>query len=117
LESQGFKEEALAVTTDSDHKFDLAIELGHIDIALALMQETAEEDKDSTDTMTKWKKLSDSALKVTNWSSVRLLVSQATTSLDCCYCTLPLEILREWRSLRKLRQMVEEPTSRLSLMF
>ena len=66
LESQGFKEEALAVTTDSDHKFDLSIELGHIDIALALMQETPEEDKDSTDTMTKWKKLSDSALKVTN---------------------------------------------------
>ncbi|KAI2507945.1 Coatomer WD associated region [Fragilaria crotonensis] len=66
LESQGFKEEALAVTTDSDHKFDLSIELGQIDIALALMQETPEEDKDSTDTMTKWKKLSDSALKVTN---------------------------------------------------
>lgn len=66
LESQGFKEEALAVTTDSDHKFDLSIELGQIDIALNLLKETPEEDKDSTDTMTKWKKLSDSALKVTN---------------------------------------------------
>jgi coatomer subunit beta' len=66
LESQGFKEEALAVTTDPDHKFDLAIELGHIDIALDLMKATPEEEKDSTDTMTKWKKLSDSALKVTN---------------------------------------------------
>eukprot|EP00546_Thalassionema_frauenfeldii_P010541 CAMPEP_0178915812 /NCGR_PEP_ID=MMETSP0786-20121207/12251_1 /TAXON_ID=186022 /ORGANISM="Thalassionema frauenfeldii, Strain CCMP 1798" /LENGTH=850 /DNA_ID=CAMNT_0020588997 /DNA_START=388 /DNA_END=2940 /DNA_ORIENTATION=- len=66
LESQGFKEEALAVTTDTDHKFDLAIELGQIEIALGLMKETAEEEKDSTDTMTKWKKLSDSALKVTN---------------------------------------------------
>mmetsp|Transcript_33340 Transcript_33340/g.37915 ORF Transcript_33340/g.37915 Transcript_33340/m.37915 type:complete len:936 (+) Transcript_33340:59-2866(+) len=66
LESQGFKEEALAVTTDTDHKFDLAIELGQIDIALELLQQTPEEDKDSTDTMTKWKKLSDSALKETN---------------------------------------------------
>jgi coatomer subunit beta' len=66
LESQGFKEEALAVTTDPDHKFDLAIELGHIDISLDLMKATPEEEKDSTDTMTKWKKLSDSALKVTN---------------------------------------------------
>jgi coatomer subunit beta' len=67
LESQGFKEEALAVTTDSDHKFDLAIELGHIEIALGILKETPEEDKDSTDTMTKWKKLSDSALKVSNF--------------------------------------------------
>jgi coatomer subunit beta' len=66
LESQGFKEEALAVTTDPDHKFDLALELGHVDIAHALMLETPEEDKDSTDTNTKWKKLSDAALKDTN---------------------------------------------------
>jgi coatomer subunit beta' len=66
LESQGFKEEALAVTTDPDHKFDLALELGHIDIAHSLMLETPEEDKETTDTMTKWKKLSDAALKDTN---------------------------------------------------
>mmetsp|Transcript_5126 Transcript_5126/g.11478 ORF Transcript_5126/g.11478 Transcript_5126/m.11478 type:complete len:941 (+) Transcript_5126:66-2888(+) len=66
LESQGFKEEALAVTTDNDHKFDLAIELGQIELALALLNQTPEEDKDSTETMAKWKKLSDSALKVTN---------------------------------------------------
>ena len=66
LESQGFKEEALAVTTDPDHKFDLALELGHVDIAHSLMLETPEEDKETTDTMTKWKKLSDAALKDTN---------------------------------------------------
>jgi len=67
LESQGFKEEALAVTTDPDHKFDLALELGQIDVAHMLMEETAEEDKDSTDTMAKWKKLSDAALGVSNF--------------------------------------------------
>lgn len=66
LESQGFKEEALAVTTDSDHKFDLAVELGQIDVAHALLLETPEVEKDATDTMAKWKKLSDSALKATN---------------------------------------------------
>lgn len=66
LESQGFKEEALAVTTDPDHKFDLALELGHVDVAHSLLLETPEEDKETTDTMTKWKKLSDAALKDTN---------------------------------------------------
>ena len=66
LESQGFKEEALAVTTDPDHKFDLSIELDQIDVALGLLQETPEEEKDSTETMGKWKKLGDAALKATN---------------------------------------------------
>eukprot|EP00804_Cyclotella_cryptica_P030470 CCRYP_008550-RA/>CCRYP_008550-RA protein AED:0.04 eAED:0.04 QI:185/0/0.5/1/0/0/2/71/976 len=67
LESQGFKEEALEVTTDADHKFDLSLELGKIEIAHALMGETPEEEKDSTDTMTKWKKLSDAALKINDF--------------------------------------------------
>jgi coatomer subunit beta' len=66
LESQGFKEEALEVTTDPDHKFDLSLELGKTDQAHAILLETPEEDKESTDTQTKWKRLSDSALKDTN---------------------------------------------------
>jgi len=66
LESQGFKEEALAVTTDPDHKFDLSLELEHTSMAHELLLETSEEDKDSTDTMAKWKRLSDAALKDTN---------------------------------------------------
>jgi len=67
LESQGFKEEALAVTTDPDHKFDLALELEHVDIAHSLLAETQDEEKDSTDTMAKWKRLSDAALKESNF--------------------------------------------------
>eukprot|EP00527_Entomoneis_sp_CCMP2396_P005753 CAMPEP_0198151108 /NCGR_PEP_ID=MMETSP1443-20131203/54282_1 /TAXON_ID=186043 /ORGANISM="Entomoneis sp., Strain CCMP2396" /LENGTH=935 /DNA_ID=CAMNT_0043816675 /DNA_START=77 /DNA_END=2881 /DNA_ORIENTATION=+ len=66
LESQGFKEEALAVTQDSDHKFDLSLELGHVDTAHQILLETPEEDKESTDTQAKWKRLSDAALKDTN---------------------------------------------------
>jgi coatomer subunit beta' len=66
LESQGFKEEALEVTTDLDHKFDLSLELGKTDQAHAILLETPAEDKDSTDTQTKWKRLSDAALKDTN---------------------------------------------------
>jgi coatomer subunit beta' len=67
LESQGFKEEAFAVTTDPDHKFDLALELGQTDVAHQLLVETPDEDKDSTDTETKWKRLSDAALKESNF--------------------------------------------------
>jgi len=67
LESQGFKEEAMAVTTDPDHKFDLALELNHIDVAHSLLGETQDEEKDSTDTMAKWKRLSDAALKESNF--------------------------------------------------
>jgi coatomer subunit beta' len=66
LESQGFKEEALQVTQDPDHKFDLSLELGHVDMAHQILLETPEEDKESTDTQTKWKRLSDAALKNTN---------------------------------------------------
>jgi len=66
LESQGFKEEAFAVTTDPDHKFDLALELGQTDTAHALLLETPDEDQDSTETESKWKRLSDAALKENN---------------------------------------------------
>jgi len=63
LESQGFKEEAMAVTTDHDHKFDLALELGMITVAHELLLDTPEEDKNMIETMTKWKRLSDAAMK------------------------------------------------------
>lgn len=66
LESQGFKEEAFAVTTDPDHKFELALELGQTETAHALLLETPDEDKDSTETESKWKRLSDAALKENN---------------------------------------------------
>eukprot|EP00568_Trieres_chinensis_P001393 CAMPEP_0183292234 /NCGR_PEP_ID=MMETSP0160_2-20130417/1360_1 /TAXON_ID=2839 ORGANISM="Odontella Sinensis, Strain Grunow 1884" /NCGR_SAMPLE_ID=MMETSP0160_2 /ASSEMBLY_ACC=CAM_ASM_000250 /LENGTH=952 /DNA_ID=CAMNT_0025453155 /DNA_START=70 /DNA_END=2928 /DNA_ORIENTATION=+ len=79
LESQGFKEEAMAVTTDPDHKFDLALELGHIDVAHNLLNETPDEDRDSTDTMGKWKRLSDAALKV---SDLGLCESASISSND-----------------------------------
>jgi coatomer subunit beta' len=80
LESQGFKEEALAVTTDPDHKFELAIELKRMEIAHEVLrqedaaaakqrqqlQQSGQEDgsmhEDSTDTQSKWRRLGDLAL-------------------------------------------------------
>merc|ERR1711935_752648 len=79
LESQGFKEEAFAVTTDPDHKFDLALELGQTETAHALLLETPDEDKDSTETESKWKRLSDAALKENN---LELVESASLASHD-----------------------------------
>ena len=63
LESQGFKEEALAVTTDEDQKFELALELNKIEICIELLDaKVGGDDADSTDTQAKWKKLGDLAL-------------------------------------------------------
>ncbi len=67
LEAQGFKEEALEVTTDDDHKFDLSLELGKIDVAHELMKHAPSDEKNSIDTMAKWKKLSDAALKISDF--------------------------------------------------
>ena len=39
LESQGLKDEALSLTKDPDQKFDLALELGRLDIATQLLAE------------------------------------------------------------------------------
>ncbi len=40
LEKQGFKQQALAVTLDSEHKFDLAIQLGELEVAHTIAIET-----------------------------------------------------------------------------
>lgn len=37
---QGFKSQALAVTTDAEHKFELAIQLGDLSVAYTLAKES-----------------------------------------------------------------------------
>ncbi|KAA8564179.1 hypothetical protein EYC84_011126 [Monilinia fructicola] len=54
LEGQGHKELALEVATDSEHKFELALALGHLPIALELAREA--------DVEHKWKTVGDAAL-------------------------------------------------------
>ena len=53
LEKQGFKKQALAVSTDPEHRFDLAIQLGDLETATALAKEAASEQK--------WKQLAELA--------------------------------------------------------
>ena len=54
LEGQGHKELALEVATDTEHKFDLALALNHLDIALDLARQA--------DSDHKWKTLGDAGL-------------------------------------------------------
>jgi len=54
LEAQEFKEMALEVTTDQDHKFDLAIQLGRLELAVVIAREAESESK--------WKMLGDTAM-------------------------------------------------------
>lgn len=45
---QGFKEEALAVATDPEHQFELAVQLGKLQTAYAITQEQPSEVKSHT---------------------------------------------------------------------
>ena len=63
LESQGFKEEALTVSTDLDHKFELAVDLRKMNVAHEVLVEL-EKKGDTTDTQSKWRRLGDLALSI-----------------------------------------------------
>ncbi|CAL4118366.1 unnamed protein product, partial [Meganyctiphanes norvegica] len=45
LEKQGFKKQALAVSTDPEHRFDLALSLGELEVCLQLASEAGSEHK------------------------------------------------------------------------
>uniref|UniRef100_A0A2C9KDB7 Uncharacterized protein n=1 Tax=Biomphalaria glabrata TaxID=6526 RepID=A0A2C9KDB7_BIOGL len=55
LEKQGFKSQAMAVTCDPEHKFELAIQLGDLRTAYELAKETQSDQK--------WKQLAELAIK------------------------------------------------------
>jgi coatomer subunit beta' len=93
LESQGFKEEALSVTTDLDHKFELAVDLRRLDAAHSVLLESVTEaqkgvgggkrlssvDVDSTEFQNKWRRLGDLAL---SYGDVSLAEQCAIKSAD-----------------------------------
>lgn len=64
LESQGFKEEALVVTSDPDHKFELAIDLRNLSVAHTVLRESESEsvDVEGVEYQSKWRRLGDLAL-------------------------------------------------------
>ena len=60
LDSLGFKEEAMAITTDKDHKFDLALQLSNLEEAFEIAQQETGSD-------TKWRMVGDLALLAGNF--------------------------------------------------
>lgn len=62
LESQGLKEDALALSTDPDQRFDLAVQLAKLDVARDIMLQEVDQKDMSTETQHKWKQLGDLAL-------------------------------------------------------
>nr|CAG4651606.1 EOG090X01FO [Triops cancriformis] len=54
LEKQGFKKQALAVSTDPEHRFELALQLGELQLAYQLASEAQSEHK--------WKQLADQSM-------------------------------------------------------
>ncbi|RHX99140.1 hypothetical protein DYB36_009999 [Aphanomyces astaci] len=69
LESQGYKEEALVLSTDPDQKFDLAVQLAKLDVAKDIMMAREHDQHASaTDTQHKWKQLGDLALNDGNYT-------------------------------------------------
>lgn len=54
LEGQGYKEQALEVATDPEHRFELALSLGRLEVALELAR--------AADVEHKWKTVGDAAL-------------------------------------------------------
>uniref|UniRef100_A0A914QEA6 Coatomer WD associated region domain-containing protein n=1 Tax=Panagrolaimus davidi TaxID=227884 RepID=A0A914QEA6_9BILA len=64
LEKQGFKKQALAVSVDAEHRFELALNLGELDIAYELAKQAKSDEK--------WKQLS----KAANLKSNLLLAAE-----------------------------------------
>merc|ERR1712106_927179 len=69
LEKQGFKKQALAVSSDSEHKFELAIQLGDLDTASALARESGSEQK--------WKQLAELATSQAKFSLAQQCLHEA----------------------------------------
>jgi len=69
LQKQGFKEQAMAVTADPEHKFELALNLGNLQIAKDLAQKSDSEQK--------WKQLADLATSKNDFELAQKCLSEA----------------------------------------
>ncbi|PHH66020.1 hypothetical protein CDD81_545 [Ophiocordyceps australis] len=97
LEGQNHKELALEIATDPEHKFDLALSLNQLDIALDLAREA--------DVEHKWKTVGDAAL--TAWN-VALAAECFTHAKDLGSLLLLYSSTGDGEGLRKLAAEAEE---------
>jgi coatomer subunit beta' len=101
LEGQGYKEQALEVATDSEHRFELALSLNQLDIALELAREA--------DVEHKWKTVGDAAL--TTWN-MRLAEECFTHAKDMGSLLLLYTSSCNEAGLRKLAQQADDAGAR-----
>ncbi|KAI0478425.1 coatomer WD associated region-domain-containing protein [Xylariaceae sp. FL0804] len=97
LEGQGHKELALEVATDPEHKFDLALALNHLEIALDLARQA--------DIDHKWKTVGDAALAA--WD-VALATECFTNARDLGSLLLIYSSTSDQEGLRALSTQAEE---------
>ncbi|KAI0033319.1 coatomer protein [Vararia minispora EC-137] len=100
LESRGLKELALKVTTDPDHKFDLALQLDDLDLALGIVRSIPEGEAEA-----KWKSVGDRALAVWRFDVARECFEKAE---DFGALMLLLLSVGDTDGLRKLATRAEE---------
>jgi coatomer subunit beta' len=96
LEGQGYKEMALKVATDPEHRFDLALGLGDLQQAVAIAREQ--------DTEHKWKTVGDAAL--TGWD-VKLAQECFVKAKDLGSLLLLYSATSDTAGLRELAELAE----------
>lgn len=100
LEGQGYKEEALKVATDPEHRFDLALSLGDLQQAVTIAREQ--------DTEHKWKTVGDAALSAWN---VTLAQECFVKAKDLGSLLLVFSATSDASGLRELAALAEDATA------
>ena len=100
LEGQGYKEMALKVATDAEHRFDLALSLGDLAQAVEIARQQ--------DTEHKWKTVGDAAL--TNWE-VKLAQECFVKAKDLGSLLLVYSATSDTSGLRELASLAEDATA------
>jgi coatomer subunit beta' len=97
LEGQGYKEEALEVSTDPEHRFELSLSLNKLEIALELAREKDEEHK--------WRVVGDAALQA--WD-IKLAEECFWNAKDLGSLLLLYSASADHEGLRKLANRAKE---------
>uniref|UniRef100_A0A804NJR0 COPA/B TPR domain-containing protein n=3 Tax=Zea mays TaxID=4577 RepID=A0A804NJR0_MAIZE len=97
LESRGMLEEALEIATDADYKFDLAVQLGKLDVAKAIAIEAQSESK--------WKQLGELAMSTGKLEMAEECLLQAK---DLSGLLLLYSSLRDAEGIEKLASLAKE---------
>lgn len=100
LEGQGYKEMALKVATDAEHRFDLALSLGELQQAVEIARQQEKEHK--------WKTVGDAALA--NWD-VKLAQECFVKAKDLGSLLLVYSATSDASGLQELASLAEEATA------